>query len=225
MLVWAEEMTVRSADTDRLRQGLAELRDKWNRLLIRHLGDYYGGTMSAVLLGEKSGLDAGMKTMYQKCGISHLLAISGLHMTFLGMGIYNAMRRVGAGFMLSGIAGGILLILYSLMIGSGVSSLRALIMFLVRIGAEITGSDYDLPTSLGVSAAILCGWQPLYLTDAGFILSYGAILGIAMFRTRIYGYVRSCRAPACGGEMDAGRNEHQSGSEPASFRPAALVLF
>lgn len=181
VLVWAEEMTVRSADTDRLRQGLAELRDKWNRLLIRHLGDYYGGTMSAVLLGEKSGLDAGMKTMYQKCGISHLLAISGLHMTFLGMGIYNAMRRAGAGFMLSGIAGGILLILYSLMIGSGVSSLRALIMFLVRIGAEITGSDYDLPTSLGVSAAILCGWQPLYLTDAGFILSYGAILGIAMF--------------------------------------------
>ena len=76
VLVWAEEMAVRSADTDRLRQGLAELRDKWNRLLIRHLGDYYGGTMSAVLLGEKSGLDAGMKTMYQKCGISHLLAIS-----------------------------------------------------------------------------------------------------------------------------------------------------
>ena len=63
VLVWAEEMTVRSADTDRLRQGLAELRDKWNRLLIRHLGDYYGGTMSAVLLGEKSGLYAGKKTM------------------------------------------------------------------------------------------------------------------------------------------------------------------
>ncbi len=67
------------------------------------------------------------------------------------------------------------------MIGAGVSSLRALIMFLVRIGAEITGRDYDLLTSLAVSAAILCAGQPLYLTDAGFLLSYGAILGIALF--------------------------------------------
>ena len=102
-------------------------------------------------------------------------------MTFLGMGIYNLLRKAGCGFVISGLAGGILLILYSLMIGAGVSSLRALIMFMVRIGAEITGRDYDLLTSLFLSAAILCFRQPLYLTDAGFQLSYGAILGIALF--------------------------------------------
>lgn len=181
VLVWAEKIRIQSHDTKPVRQFLSEIRGKWNDLLIRHLGEYYGGTMSAILLGEKSGLDAEMKTMYQKCGISHLLAISGLHMTFLGMGIYNLLRKAGCGFTLSGLAGGILLILYSLMIGAGVSSLRALIMFLVRIGAEITGRDYDLLTSLFLSAAILCFRQPLYLTDAGFQLSYGAILGIALF--------------------------------------------
>lgn len=181
VLVWAEQMEVLSKDTDRLRQSLYELRQAWDRLLVRHLGEYYGSTMSAILLGQKSGLDPEMKTMYQKCGISHILAISGLHMTFLGMGIYNALRRAGFGFTVSGAAGAVLLILYSLMIGAGVSSLRALIMFLVRIGAEITGRDYDLLTSLAVSAAVLCAGQPLYLTDAGFLLSYGAILGIALF--------------------------------------------
>ena len=102
-------------------------------------------------------------------------------MTFLGMGIYNLLRKAGCGFTISGLTGGVLLILYSLMIGAGVSSLRALIMFMVRIGAEITGRDYDLLTSLFLSAAILCFRQPLYLTDAGFQLSYGAILGIALF--------------------------------------------
>ena len=181
VLVWAEQFRILSLDTKPVRQFLSEVRGRWNELLVRHLGDYYGGTMSAILLGEKSGLDAGMKTMYQKSGISHLLAISGLHMTFLGMGIYNLLRKAGCGFTISGLTGGVLLILYSLMIGAGVSSLRALIMFMVRIGAEITGRDYDLLTSLFLSAAILCFRQPLYLTDAGFQLSYGAILGIALF--------------------------------------------
>ena len=181
VLVWAEQIEVLSGETRWLRHQLARLREEWDRLLVRHLGGYYGGTMSAILLGEKNGLDPEMKTMYQKCGISHLLAISGLHMTFLGMGIYKMMRRLGCGFAPSGMAGVVLLILYSLMIGAGVSSLRALIMFLVRIGAEVTGRDYDLLTSLSLSAAVLCGWRPLYLTDAGFLLSYGAILGIALF--------------------------------------------
>ena len=181
VLVWAEQFRILSHDKKPVRQFLSEVRGRWNELLLRHLGDYYGGTMSAILLGEKSGLDARMKTMYQKCGISHLLAISGLHMTFLGMGIYNLLRKAGCGFTISGLTGGVLLILYSLMIGAGVSSLRALIMFMVRIGAEITGRDYDLLTSLFLSAAILCFRQPLYLTDAGFQLSYGAILGIALF--------------------------------------------
>ena len=181
VLVWAEQFRILSHDKKPVRQFLSEVGGRWNELLLRHLGDYYGGTMSAILLGEKSGLDAGMKTMYQKSGISHLLAISGLHMTFLGMGIYNLLRKAGCGFTISGLTGGVLLILYSLMIGAGVSSLRALIMFMVRIGAEITGRDYDLLTSLFLSAAILCFRQPLYLTDAGFQLSYGAILGIALF--------------------------------------------
>lgn len=181
VLIWADDIEVRSDATDHLRQCLYEIRQKWDRLLIRHLGEYYGGTMSAVLLGEKGGLDEELKSIYQKSGISHLLAISGLHMTFLGMGLYRMLRRIGLGFVPAGIAGSVLLVLYCLMTGAGVSSLRALIMFLVRIGAEITGRDYDLPTSLALSAALLCGRQPLYLADAGFLLSYGAMAGIVMY--------------------------------------------
>ena len=179
VLVWADKTEVVSADYDLVRQFMHELRGRWESMLVRHLGNYYGGTMSAVLLGEKAGLDPEMKKMYQKNGISHLLAISGLHMSFIGMGVYDLLRKTGAGFGAAGTAGGVTLILYSLMIGAGASSQRALIMFLVRVGAEITGRDYDLPTSLALSAALLCAGEPLYLTDAGFQLSYGAILGIA----------------------------------------------
>ena len=59
VLVWADQVSLQSDETDPVRQFLTEFRGKWNDLLVRHLGEYYGGTMSAVLLG-----------------ISHLLAIN-----------------------------------------------------------------------------------------------------------------------------------------------------
>lgn len=83
LLVWADKVEILSLETDKIRQFLAEVRFSWKELLTRHLGEYYGGTMSAVLLGEKSGLDAEMKKLYQKNGIGHLLAISGVQTLFL----------------------------------------------------------------------------------------------------------------------------------------------
>ena len=179
-LVWADGLTVLSSASDRIKESLASLRSRWKQLLTEHLGEYYGNTMSAVLLGEKSGLDDQMKKLYQKNGIGHLLAISGLHMSFIGMGIYGILRKAGLPFVPAGILGSVLLGFYTLMIGAGVSSLRALVMFLVRIGADMTGRDYDLPTSLSLAAAVVCAWQPLNLGDAGFLLSFGAILGICL---------------------------------------------
>ena len=180
VLVWADSLQMLSDQEWRVHQFLSKLRSGWNELLICHLGEYYGGTMSAVLLGEKAGLDPEMKKMYQKNGISHLLAISGLHMSFIGMGFYGLLRRCGFGFVPAGILGGAVLLCYTLMIGAGVSSTRALIMFFVRIGADMTGRDYDLPTSLALAAAVLVWGNPLFLTDAGFLLSFGAILGITL---------------------------------------------
>ena len=144
------------------------------------------------------------------------MAISGLHMTFLGMGIYNLLRRAGLGFVPSGITGAALLILYSMMIGAGVSSLRALIMFFVRIGAEITGRDYDLLTGLFLSAAVLCAWQPLYLTDAGFQLSYGAILGIALFGPVFYDMM-GCNRIAEEQKVQKRKAEKQAAAFPANL--------
>ena len=205
VLVWAESLSVRSEQTDRIREFLSGLRARWKGMLTECLGEYYGNTMSAILLGEKSGLDAEMKKMYQKNGIGHLLAISGLHMSFIGMGVYGALRRIGLGFVPAGLLGGGVLVLYTLMIGAGVSSLRALIMFLVRIGADMTGRDYDLPTSLSLAAAVICAWQPLYITDAGFQLSFGAILGIWLLNPVFTEMFRCGQMFRCGREDRGGK--------------------
>lgn len=83
VLVWADKLDVISQETDKVAQFLSEVRGAWKDILTKHLGDYYGGTISAVLLGDKAGLDAEMKKMYQKNGIGHLLAISGVQTLFL----------------------------------------------------------------------------------------------------------------------------------------------
>lgn len=178
MGIRAGKVKILDVGTYRIREGLAFIREKWKVLLTESMGPYYGSSMSAILLGDKSGLDQKLKAVFQKSGIGHILAISGLHMSFLGSGVYLLLRKAGAPFAVAGIVGICFLGAYTLMIGCGVSSIRAMVMFFVRTGADMTGRDYDRPTSLALAAAVIAAWQPVYLFDAGFLLSFGALSGI-----------------------------------------------
>ena len=51
-------------------------------------------------------------------------------------------------------------------------------MFVFRIGADITGRHYDMPTALAASAVLTVGIHPLYLYDGGFWLSFGAVFAV-----------------------------------------------
>lgn len=58
------------------------------------------------------------------------------------------------------------------------SVIRAWVMFVFRIGADITGRHYDMPTALAASAVLTVGIHPLYLYDGGFWLSFGAVFAV-----------------------------------------------
>ena len=140
----------------------------WKELLVREMGEREGGVLAAILLGEKSDMDPEMKELYQVNGIGHILAISGLHLSFAGLGAYRLFRRLTGSYKAGGLAGGMLLFLYVSMIGMTVSVLRAWVMFLFRVGADVTGRKYDMPTALSVAAVIAVGSNPLYLYDGWF---------------------------------------------------------
>ena len=55
------------------------------------------GIFSAAVLGDKKALDSEKKDLYQKNGIAHLLAISGLHLSLIGMGDLQLLRKAGLG--------------------------------------------------------------------------------------------------------------------------------
>ncbi len=178
--VWCEEILEISGEKHALMEWLFQLKTSWKKSLVECMGEKNGGILAAMILGEKSEMDSEVKELYQNNGISHILAISGLHISFIGLGVYRLIRKTGLGFLTSGILAMGLLTLYVMMIGASVSAVRAYVMLLLKIGADITGRVYDMLTAAMLGAAMTVMYQPLYLTDGGFYMSYGAILGIAL---------------------------------------------
>ncbi len=178
--VWASSVEILTESTGGFREWLYEFRLRWRDTLLKVLGERDGTTLAAMLLGEKSGMDPVLKELYQANGIGHVLAISGLHLSFIGLGVYRLLRRLTGSYPAGALAGILFLSLYVLMIGLTVSALRALILFLFRAGADITGRHYDGPTALGVAAVAVLLWRPLYLYDGGFWMSFGAILALQL---------------------------------------------
>lgn len=178
--LWASSVRAADPKVYAMPEKLYQIRHYWKVILYHAMGEQEGAVLSAVLLGEKGGMDPELKELYQKNGIGHILAISGLHISFLGLGLYHLIRKAGGSFLVSGTAAMGVLGLYVLMIGPGVSSIRALIMLLIRVAADLAGRVYDMATSIAVAAVCIVIVRPLNLYDAGFLLSFGAVAGIAV---------------------------------------------
>ena len=143
-------------------------------------GSRNSALMSAIVLGDRSGLDAETRQLFQEGGILHVLAVSSLHVTLLGLTLYKILRRLRQSFLVSALASGFLVVSYCLMTGSSYSAIRAGVMFLLWLGAQVTGRTFDRLTALGAAAILILIRQPLALTDAGFLLSFGCILSLAL---------------------------------------------
>ncbi len=166
----------RSKSYDRYRQGLYLCRRYASAVLTEICGED-AGIMQAMLLGDKADLAKEVQKSYQNGGISHILAISGLHISFLGVGLYQGLKKI-LPLMVAGMTTAAVLISYVILTGGSPSAWRAGLMFLISLLAEASGRSYHRMTALSVSALISVLGQPLLLTQSGFLLSYGAILGL-----------------------------------------------
>lgn len=141
--------------------------------------------LKAMLLGDKSGLPVDLKENYKASGILHILAISGLHISVLGMGMHRALCKLRMPWKCCTVLCAIAMILYGVMVGMPVSAFRAVFMFLLRMFAEWKGRTYDMQTALAVGAVLLLIQQPLYLLHAGFLLSFSAVAAIVWLKPRL----------------------------------------
>lgn len=98
----------------------------------------------------------------------------------LCMGLFGFLRKVTVPLRLSVAISVVFLLFYVVFTGASTSSARAAVMCLVMFGAKLFRRSYDLLSSLSFAAIIVtCIW-PAELSSAGFLLSFGAVLGVAV---------------------------------------------
>lgn len=180
----ADKITiVKHADNELFRKA-EELKTNISSVFVRIMDEEEAGVLSSVILGDKKNLDADVKKMYQISGIVHLLAISGLHISIIGMTLYRICRRllsVIPAAMLSAAVMGI----YLFITGNGISAFRAVIMFLIAICAQVMGRTYDCPTALALAGILLVADDGRVIMNSGFQLSFTALAGICFVFPRL----------------------------------------
>ena len=142
------------------------------------LGEKNAGSLSAMVLGDKTSLDEEIKELYQENSISHLLSISGLHISLLGGAVFLFLRRLKISFSFPLIASSIILIIYGAFTGFSVSTSRAIVMMSVLFISFVIGKSYDLPSGLALAALILIVMNHRVIYQSGFLLSFFAVIGI-----------------------------------------------
>lgn len=178
--VYAEKAQILKVHSAPIREGLTCLRERMEHVYEKTFDEQESGMMKAMILGQKGSLDKEMKELYQRNGIAHLLAISGLHISLVGMGLYRILRRLTGNAWVSGIPVVLLTIAYGWMSGASLSAFRAVFMCGLMITAELIGRTYDLLTALGASALVFLLTMPLNSHQSTFWLSFGAVLAIGV---------------------------------------------
>ena len=167
-----------SREYSHLSEGLRRFRDRAFETIGEYLGEEDSGLLSAMTLGDKAGLDTEIKELYQNAGISHVLALSGLHIASVGLALLKMLRKMGVRQSIAAALSGSLIVVYGIMTGLSTSTLRAMIMFALAIIAMIIKRTYDLLSAAALSAILIVLENPGYLFDSGFLLSFGAIVAI-----------------------------------------------
>lgn len=175
-----EESNLLQENGNPLRMALNSLRQGIGSVYNSCLKEKAAGFYRAMVLGDKAELDKALKDLFLIGGISHILAISGLHVSVLGRGVYRVFRNTGAGFAFAGVSGGVLLILYCIMVGGSTSTVRAVGMLLLFFLSQSLGRSYDMLNALGGMGLFLLWENPFLIENSGFWFSITALVGVGV---------------------------------------------
>ena len=174
------EILERSESCFQLKEKLFQIKCRCCEVLERIYPQEEASLLKAILLGDKAGLEDEIKELYQLNGLIHILSISGLHISLLGMAVSGVLKKCRLPIWLRApVAAGVMWC-YGMMTGMGVSTWRAIFMFTLHLTAELLGRTYDMLTALSLAAVLMLTEQPLLVKHSGFLLSFGAVLGIGV---------------------------------------------
>ena len=160
---------------------------------------------AALVTGDKDGLPGSLYTAFQRAGLAHVVAVSGLHVSFLSGLIASLLRNRRR---LSALVSICLLFFFAAVVGNTPSVLRAVFLQCFLLIAPLAGREDDKATSLSFALMLLLLWNPFAAAGVSLQLSFAAVAGIylvaAPLRTRFLS--RLSRTP----NTLAGRLRHRA---------------
>ena len=141
--------------------------------------------IEAVVLGRSSGIDAGLLADFRSTGLYHCLAVDGLKVATVGGGVAAVVLLLGFGSYLAQVAALLTVAAYALAVGLHPSVVRAALAAGLGSLAWLAARERDRWQALLVGAAVLLGWNPYALFDAGFQLSFAAVASIFVVTPRV----------------------------------------
>lgn len=145
------------------------------------LGRDSGALLAGMVFGEKHGMDTNVRTAVYRCGIGHMLAVSGLHVSVAVFALMWLLKRIRVNKYISFVLMEALLVFLSAMANYPVSAVRAAIMMNFFYAAKLFRRQNDTFNSLSAAVLLICLFQPYVVYDEGFVLSVAGTFGIGVF--------------------------------------------
>ncbi len=162
--------------------------------LRQFVGSDEGELAVSMLTGDKSQLDVRISSAFRASGLSHTLAVSGLHMNIIVLALYNLVRRVfKRARRVSALVCIPIALFYVTFSGFSVSAVRSCVMITVMLLAAVISRKSDSLNSLGLAALIITLVNPYAVSDWSFMLSFSSTLGIVLLSahfSRVAGAIR-----------------------------------
>lgn len=170
-----------TSDTKPPNYYILKLRLKIKKIITDNFDEDKAGLAFSLLTGDKSILDDDIRNDFKVCGISHIIAVSGLHITLVCLLIYYILKFMNSPPWLSTSITFAVMIAYIGVSGYSKSAFRAGIMIAVMLIARLVNNKADTLNSLGFAVFIMC-LNPFAVTDAGALLTVTAVLGLCVIK-------------------------------------------
>ena len=171
-------MQKKNNETEDKAEAIYKVRSICSEVLDEELDNEDAGLYKAILLGDRSDMDTNISELYKAAGISHLLAVSGLHIGIIGGGLFKLLKKLKIKKRKATLISSAAVCFYMLLCGASGSTLRAAIMLIIAFAAADHGRSYCMRSALAIAAIITVLKNPYMIFTAGFQLSFGAVIGI-----------------------------------------------
>lgn len=178
--LYEEPLVENSPDSAPVRDAAYRVRQRLSAALERVMGPNARIAM-ALLFGQREGLTQEESAAFKKLGIAHVMSVSGLHVGLLGGLLMLALRRMSVGRRTGLALLSEFLLGYCALTGFSAASVRAAVMLVCASVGRLFLRRGDRLTTLAAAMLFVLVLDPLSALSAGFVLSFGAMLGITLF--------------------------------------------